>query len=164
MAKTRNKGRKMPSPKAVEVNLTEEEQKNLEALIRRHNIGQQIALRARIVLLAGQGQTNSAILRRLEINIETVQRWRNRWVKGQEIPLADLSAEERLQDMPRSGSPPRITANQRCKIEALACEITENSGRPISQWTAREIADEVIERKIVDTISGRHAARLLKRC
>ena len=164
MAKTRNKGRKMPSPKAVEVNLTEEEQKNLEALIRRHNIGQQIALRARIVLLAGQGQTNSAILRRLEINIETVQRWRNRWVKGQEIPLADLSAEERLQDMPRSGSPPRITANQRCKIEALACEIPENSGRPISQWTAREIADEVIERKIVDTISGRHAARLLKRC
>ncbi len=51
----------MPSPKAVEVNLTEEEQKNLEALIRRHNIGQQIALRAKIVLFSGQDQTNSAI-------------------------------------------------------------------------------------------------------
>jgi putative transposase len=154
----------MPSPKAVEVNLTEEEQKNLEALIRRHNIGQQIALRAKIVLFSGQGQTNSAISRRLEANIETVQRWRNRWVKGQGISLDDLSAEERLQDMPRSGAPPRITADQRCKIEALACEAPENSGRPISQWTAREIADEVIKRKIVDTISGRHAARLLKRC
>ena len=154
----------MPSPKATEVNLRKEEQKSLEELTRRHNTGQQIALRARIVLFAGQGQTNSAIVRRLDVNIKTVRCWRNRWVKGQAIPLADLSAEERLQDMPRPGAPPRITADQRCKIEALACEIPENSGRPISQWTAREIADEVIERKIVDTISGRHAARLLKRC
>lgn len=154
----------MPSPKATEVNLTKAEQKSLEQLTRRHNIGQQIALRARIVLFAGQGQTNSAIVRQLDVNIKTVRYWRNRWVKGQEIPLADLSAEERLQDMPRPGAPSRITADQRCKIEALACELPENSGRPISQWTAREIADEVIERKIVDTISGRHAARLLKRC
>lgn len=154
----------MPSPKAIEVNLTEEEQQNLEALIRRHNIGQQIALRARIILLAGQGQTNSAIARQLDINTKTVQCWRNRWLKGQEISLDDLSTEERLQDMPRSGSPPRITADQRCKIEALACEIPESSGRPISQWTAREIAEEVMERKIVESISSRHAARLLKRC
>jgi hypothetical protein len=33
----------------------------------------------------------------------------------------------------------------------------------ISQWTAREIADEVKKRKIVPDISPRHAARLLKR-
>jgi putative transposase len=165
LVKIRAQGRKkMPSPKPTEVKLTEEEQKSLEQLTRRHNIGQQIALRARIVLLARQGQTNSAIVMRLEVNIETVQRWRNRWVKAQGIPLDDLSAEDRLQDMPRSGAPSRITADQRCKIEALACEVPENSGRPISQWTAREIADEVIARKIVKTISSRHAARLLKRC
>ena len=154
----------MPSPKATEVNLTEEEQKSLEQLTRRHNIGQQIALRARIVLFAGQGQTNSEIVRQLQVSIGTVQRWRNRWVKAQGISFDDLSAEDRLQDMPRPGAPPRITADQRCKIEALACETPENSGRPISQWTAREIADEVIIRKIVETISSRHAARLLKRC
>ena len=154
----------MPSPKAIEVNLTEEEQKSWEQLTRRHNIGQQIALRARIVLFAGQGQTNSAIVRQLQVSIGTVQRWRNRWVKAQGISYDDLSAEDRLQDMPRPGAPPRITADQRCKIEALACEKPEKSGRPISQWTAREIADEVIKRKIVETISSRHAARLLKRC
>jgi len=154
----------MPSPKATEVNLSEEERISLEELVRRRNIGQQIALRARIVLFAGQGHTNSAIVRRLEVRIGTVQRWRNRWVQSQGISLADLSAEERLEDMPRSGAPPRITADQRCKIEALACETPEQSDRPISQWTSREIADEVIKRKIVKTISGRHAARLLKRC
>ncbi|MBC8506481.1 MAG: helix-turn-helix domain-containing protein [Chloroflexi bacterium] len=154
----------MPSPKATEVNLTEEEQSLLEELIRRHNIGQQIALRARIVLFAGQGQTNSVIVKQLGVNIKTVRNWRNRWVQGQGISLEDLSAEERLQDLPRSGAPARITADQRCKIEALACEMPEHSDRPISQWTAREIADEVIKRKIVESISSRHAARLLKRC
>jgi hypothetical protein len=45
----------------------------------------------------------------------------------------------------------------------MACETPEKSERPISQWTAREIADEVMKRKIVDAISARHAARLLKR-
>ena len=67
LAKAEIKEEKMPSPKAIEVNLMKEEQ-NLEALIRRHNIGQQIALRARIILLTCRGQTNSAIARRLDIN------------------------------------------------------------------------------------------------
>ena len=153
----------MPTPKATKVNLTEEEQKGLEQLVRRHNISQQIALRARIILAAGQGQTNSAIAANRKISINTVQSWRNRWVQAQGISYADLSIEDCLQDRPRPGAPSRITADQRCKIEAMACEQPENSERPISQWTGREIADEVMKRKIVENISARHAARLLKR-
>ena len=153
----------MPFPKAAEVNLSEQEQTALEQLVRRHNIGQQIALRGRIILAAGKEQTNSAIARELKVSINTAQRWRNRFAKAQKISYDDLSLEDRLQDGPRPGAPSRITADQRCKIEALACETPENSERPISQWTAREIADEVMKRKIVDDISARHAARLLKR-
>jgi putative transposase len=153
----------MPTPKATRVNLSEEERMSLEQLVRRHNIGQQIAIRARIILAAGQGQTNTAIATTLKVNIITAQLWRNRWVKAQTISYEDLSIEERLQDGPRPGAPARITADQRCQIEALACEEPEISERPISQWTAREIADEVMKRKIVEHISGRHAARLLKR-
>ena len=153
----------MPTPKATVVKLTEEEQTGLEQLVRRHNIGQQIALRGRIILAAGQGQTNSAIAANFNISINTAQSWRNRWVKAQTISYDDLSIEDRLQDGPRPGAPARITADQRCKIEALACEKPEKAGRPISQWTAREIADEVMARKIIESISGRHAARLLKR-
>jgi putative transposase len=74
-----------------------------------------------------------------------------------------LSLEDRLQDAPRPGAPAKITADQRCLIEAMACEKPEQSDRPITHWTAREIADEVKKRKIVDHISPRHAARLLKR-
>ncbi|MFQ6102108.1 MAG: helix-turn-helix domain-containing protein [Anaerolineae bacterium] len=82
----------------------------------------------------------------------------------QPIPLADLSVEERLEDLPRPGAPARITADQVCQITAMACEHPEDSGRPISHWTNREIADEIMKRGIVDQISPRHAARLLKRC
>jgi len=153
----------MPYPKATEVKLSEEEKEGLEQLIRRHNVGQQIALRGRIILSAGQGQTSSAIARNLRVSINTAQRWRNRWAKAQNISFNDLSLEDRLQDGPRPGAPSKITADQRCQIEALACEKPEKSGRPISQWTAREIANEVMERKIVGSISARHAARLLKR-
>ena len=153
----------MPTPKATEVKLNEEECTGLEQLVRRHHIGQQIALRGRIILAAGEGQTNRAIARILKVSINTAQRWRNRFAKAQTISYDDLCLEDRLQDEPRPGAPSRITADQRCQIEALACEQPEKSGRPISQWTAREIADEMIERKIVAHISRRHAARLLKR-
>jgi hypothetical protein len=46
---------------------------------------------------------------------------------------------------------------------ALACEAPGESGRPISQWSTTELAAEIVRRGLVDTISPRHAARLLKR-
>jgi len=153
----------MRGPKAQEVNLTDTERQGLEKLIKRHQVGQQIALRARIVVAAADQQTNQAIAQRYQVTLDTARLWRNRWVSLQGITLDDLSVEERLQDAPRPGAPAQITADQRCQIEALACERPEISGRPISHWTAREIADELKKRKIVKNISPRHAARLLKR-
>jgi len=153
----------LPIPKAKEVNLSDAERQGLEKLTKRHQTGQQIALRARIILAAADGLKNKEIVQRYQVTADTVRLWRNRWVGLQDIALADLSIEDRLQDAPRPGAPARITADQRCRIEALACEKPENSERPITQWTAREIADELIKRQIVDEISPRHAARLLKR-
>jgi putative transposase len=153
----------MPVPKAQVVNLSEAEREGLEKLIKRHQVGQQIALRARIILAAARGQKNTEIAQAYDVTLDTVRLWRNRWVKLQDFSLEDLSLADRLQDAPRPGAPARITADQRCRIEALACEKPEASDRPITHWTAREIADELKKRKIVDNISPRHAARLLKR-
>lgn len=154
----------MRGAKAQVVNLSESEKEGLEKLIKRHQIGQQIAKRARIVLAAARGQKNKEIAQEYKTTLDTVGLWRNRWVKLQSISFDDLSMEERLQDAPRPGAPAKITADQRCQIEALACEKPEEHGRPITHWTAREIADELKKRKIVKDISPRHAARLLKRC
>jgi len=154
----------MPTPKAQVVKLSEKERQELERLVSKHQTGQQMALRARIILAANSGQTNTAIAQKHEVKHDTVKLWRNRWVKLQDISLDDLSVEQRLSDAPRPGAPARITADQRCRIEALACEKPEASERPITHWTAREIADELKKRQIVENISPRHAARLLKRC
>jgi len=86
-----------------------------------------------------------------------------RWLGLQAASPAELSITERLSDAPKPGAPARITAEQVCQVMALACEAPEQSGRPVSQWSAREIADEIMARGIIDRISPRHAARLLKR-
>jgi len=150
-----------PQPPAV--HLTDGERQALDKLIKRHSTEQQVALRARIVLAAAAGQGNAQIGRELQVTVDTARLWRQRWLDLQAIPVPELSAEERLQDLPRPGAPARITADQVCQIEALACEKPEAAGRPISQWTSREIADEIIKRGIVEQISPRHAARLLQR-
>ena len=153
----------MPGPKPPPVDLMDEERRDLEGLVRRHTTGQQVAERARIVLLAADGLNNSEIARQLGLEPDTVRLWRQRWLSLREVAVADLSVAARLADAPRSGTPARITPEQVARIVALACEAPSASGRPISQWSSREIADEIRRRGIVATISPRHAARLLKR-
>jgi transposase len=153
----------MPGPKALAIHVSEEASNGLSKLIKAHQTGQQIVLRARIIVAAGEGHSNAQIARRLAVHLDTVRLWRQRWQLLEPIPLSELSVAERLEDLPRPGAPARITADQRCQIEVLACEQPEKSGRPITHWTGREIADELIQRKIVESISPRHAGRLLKR-
>ena len=153
----------MRGPKPPVVELSPEVRHELETLLRRRSLPQQLALRARIILAAADGENNSQIARSLGLETDTVRLWRNRWLSFAFISLSDLSLDERLSDVPRSGRPIQITAEQRCQIVALACEAPKDAGRPISQWTGREIADEVIKRGILPTISARHASRLLKK-
>jgi transposase len=149
--------------RATPLTLTADERQGLETLVRRHSTPQQVATRARIVLAAAAGRPLVQIAHDVGLSRESVRLWRDRWLALQDIPLADLSVAERLADAPRPGAPARMTAEQVCQVVALACEAPTASGRPISQWTHQEIADEIMRRGIVETISPRHAARLLKR-
>jgi len=148
---------------ATKVVLSEKEQEELLKITKRHKSEQQQVLRSQIVLYAAQGYSNAKIARELDINVDTARLWRDRWVGLQEIDLETLSAAERLKDAPRPGKPPRITEEQKCKMAVIACEAPSKSGRPISQWTGAEIADEVKAQGIIEQISPRHAARLLKK-
>ena len=145
------------------VELSPEERQGLENLVCRHSTPQQVASRGRIILATAAGLNNSQIARQMSLNVDTVRFWRNRWLGLKAASLEDLSLEERLRDAPRPGAPARITPEQVCQVVALACEAPSQSGRPISQWTSRELAAEIMAQSIVDRISPRHAARLLKR-
>jgi len=160
--KGKSRGKPMPK-RATQITLCEEEQTALVRLTKRHGSAQQLVLRARIVLAANEGQGNAEIARHLSVTAETARLWRDRWAALQDISLKDRGIEERLADAPRPGVPARITAEQRCQMEVLACEAPSQAGRPISQWSGREIAEEMVQRGIVERISRRHAARLLKK-
>lgn len=154
--------------RATAIHLSEKEQEELTRLTRRHRSEQQVVLRARIILAAAQGSSNIQIARELDINVDTVRLWRDRWARWQEIDQEKseqdaVNLAQRLQDAPRPGAVPKFTAQQRAQMAALACEAPAKTGRPISQWTGREIADELKAREIVTQISPRHAARLLKK-
>jgi putative transposase len=153
----------MPGPQPEQIELSDKARRALEKLGARHTTSQQKAQRARIILKAGEGKNNAEIAREVRQSIDMVRLWRRRWLELSAIAWEDLSVEERLDDLPRPGAPARLTADQVCQMEQLACQAPEKTGRPISQWTGREIADEIVARGIVETISARHAARLLKR-
>ena len=152
----------MSGPQPGAITLSEPERSALAPLVRADTTGQQLALRARIVLAAATGQNNTQVAATLGIAAKTAHQWRDRWRAVATVPLPDLGVAARLADAPRSGAPARLTAAQVCQIVALACERPADSDRPISQWSAREVADEIVQRGITDRLSPRHAARLLQ--
>jgi putative transposase len=153
----------MRGPNPPTIVLADAARQELAQLVRRHTTPQQIALRARIVLAAADGANNCQIARQLAVSLDMVRRWRERWRLLQAAALDDLPLAERLTAAPRPGAPRQSSAEQECRILAMACEPPVDSARPISQWTGREVADEIKPRGIVGQISPRHAARLLKR-
>ena len=70
--------------------------------------------------------------------------------------------EDCLQDAPRSGPPPTFSPWQIVSIISIACEKPELCGRPVSKWTSREVADEAVKRRIVDSISKSHVGKILR--
>lgn len=149
--------------RATPITWSEEEHNAFVRRTKGHGSAHHLVLRARMVLAAGEGKRNAEMARRVSVSVETVRLWRDRWAPWQEMSLKERGVEERCADAPRPGVPPRITAEQRCHMEVLACEAPSQSGRPISQWSGRDMADALVQRGIVERISRRHAARLLKK-
>jgi putative transposase len=121
-----------------------------------------------------KGKPNSRIAKIMSCSIDKVKHWRYKWLDNQNA-LAKIEYEQRntnklkksireiLKDNPRPGAPPTYSSEQYCQIPAVAPEHPEESGRPISQWTSRELADECNKRGITSGISGRQTGRFLKR-
>ena len=152
--------------------ISERQRAVLEGLSRRHGTGQQVALRARLVLATAE-QSGTAVAAAYGVDRDTVGLWRARWAAAQErltaldaegVPERELRAavQEALRDAPRPGTPPTCTAPQVIGIVKLACTPPQEADCPCSQWSARELADAAIRQGIVETISPRTVGRFLK--
>jgi hypothetical protein len=149
--------------KAAKIQVTEKQHRILEQVNRSATAPKRLVQRVSVILMGFAGMLNVAISQKLGLARKQVGLWRRRWqlsfdalvaIECQESPAALRRViEEVLSDAPRSGSPGTFTAEQVTLILAVACESPELSGRPIDRWTHRELADEVIAREIVTSIS-----------
>lgn len=149
----------MPRLTPTPVKVTPEERAQLESLVRAHSTPQQLALRARMILLGADNVGVREAARQLNIWPKTVRTWRKRW--NDTSAVASLAV--RLADGPRSGVKPTFTPEQICAIVALACLPPEEAGVPITHWSQSELARQAVGRGIVSGISHSSVGRFLKR-
>lgn len=159
-------------PRVPPLELSERQRALLVQFTRQASCPQAVVLRARIILQAATEARLQHIAETFGVHPDTVRTWRQRWVAaGSRLAGVEAKADdatlrqvirEVLTDAPRSGTPATFSAEQICQIIAVSCEPVEATGRPVSHWTPRELADEVITRGIVSRISPRQVGRFLK--
>jgi len=165
---------KMPAPKSPPIAVSEQQKEILAKITRQSTADFREVSRASLLLEIAKGKPNSKIAKIKNCSIDKVKHWRYKWLDNQEalikveteqrdINKLEKSIREILKDNPRPGAPPTYSSEQYCQILAVALEQPEESGRPISQWSSRELADECNKRGITSGISDRQVGRFLKR-
>ncbi len=108
--------------------LSNAERQTLEQLVRRRKTAQQLALRARIVLLAATGLSNTRVATRLGVCVQTVGKWRSRFLRDR---------LDGLYDEPRPGAPRRISDAQ---VEDVLVRTLETTPPNATHWSSRSMA------------------------
>jgi len=162
----------MPYLQASQIHLSAQQQELLQRMVHRTTSAQRLVKRGQIILEAAEGTSNTSIARHVQVDYETVRRWRDRWRAAEsrlqaieatgQPKLLSQAIEVLLTDEQRPGAPATFTFEQFMQIMALACEKPEAVDRPVSSWTPRELADEAVKRGIVTQISPRTVERFLK--
>lgn len=134
------------------LNLSKAERQELQEIVRKGKNKARVITRARILLLSNEGRTDEQIAEALQIGRATVERIRRRAVRE--------SVQIALVDRPRPGTEPKLNAKQEAQLIALAC-----SEPPPGQkrWTIRLLMEEVMQQKIVDSISFETVRRVVKK-
>jgi transposase len=149
------------------ISVSPEQNELLQSIIRSREVPHSLAQRSQFVLAAAQGSTNKATAEELGWCEETVGLWRKRWVQGS-AGLAKLEQKPKrlreaisalLADKPRPGCPGTFTAEQICRILAVACE---KPPEHLSHWTRPELVREATRRGIVERISETSMGVLLR--
>jgi transposase len=142
-------------------------------LVRRSSAPQRLVRRAQIILMLAAGKTFNQVARALGVLRQTVYKWGKRWriqaqrlaeVEAQACPDHVLSGvlEGLLMDAYRAGKPATFSPEQIVKLIAVACERPQDCGRPITRWSSRELAAEMVKRGIVKRSARSTISQLLK--
>ncbi len=109
--------------------VSEEQRAVLERWVGAQKTPQSVALRARIVLLAAEGESNSQIARTLAVSRPTVILWRSRFAEGGTAALTETR--------PGRGRKPTISA---AKIKTIVRATTQTTPPGQTHWSCRTMA------------------------
>jgi len=114
---------------APEVKLSNEQRQQLEKLARGRTVTVRAAQRAKMILMAASGLTDSAIGKALGVSRQNVARWRGRFV---ERGLAGIE-----KDAPRPGRKPQISAK---RVQQIVRLTTHEKPADATHWSTRSMA------------------------
>ena len=134
------------------VDLTKDERTYLLDLIKSGTNRARKLNRARILLLADEGRTDSEIVEALHTGPATVQRIRKRFVEG--------NLERALNEDPRPGGQRKLDEKAESVLEMLA-HSKPPDGR--KRWTLQLLADRLVALKVVDSISHETVRKEVKK-
>jgi putative transposase len=138
--------------KKYRVTLTDEERKCLQGMVQKGKIGARKINRAHILLLADEGESDVAIMEAVHTGESTVHRVRQGFVEE--------GFEAALHERRRPGKERILQGRQAAFLVALACTPPPTGRR---RWTMKLLADRLVERQIVETISDETVRRTLKK-
>lgn len=134
--------------------LKDEDRKNLEKIAKSRTAEVRLVQRAQIILLAAEGKyRNTEIGEKVGCNRITVRKWRRRFRE---------SGMDGLKDMARSGHPLEFSAQERAEVLAMATRKPEDEGKHFTDWSVRELANHVVAKGIIETISPTTVFRWLR--
>lgn len=147
----------MPA-KRYRVELTSEEREELKALVSRGRSAAYKQTHARILLMSDEAQddlpmTDEAIAQALKVGHATVERVRRRCVE--EGIDAALNRKKQLRRRAK-----KLDGEAEAHLIAIACS-EPPQGR--TSWTLKLLADRLVEREIVDSISTETVRKALKK-
>jgi len=134
------------------VDLTKEERTYLLDFIKSDKKSARKLNRARILLLADEGKSDSKIAEALHTGTATIHRTRQRFVAG--------NLDRALHERPRLGGQKKLDEKGEAVLETLA-HSKPPAGR--KRWTLHLLADRLVQLKVVESISYETVRQELKK-
>ncbi len=141
----------MPAKKYI-VTLTIVERQELLTLTRAGELSARKMKRAQILLKADENWKDKEIIEALNTSRSTVERSRKRYVEG--------GLEKALNDDTRPGARRKLDGRAEAHLIALACSDAPDDS---DHWTLRALADELVELRLVESISHEAVRQYLKK-
>ncbi len=115
----------------VPIELSSEEREGLERFVRRRKTAQQLATRARVILLSAEGHSNREVAKRVGVHETTVCKWRRRF---QDKRL------DGLLDEPRPGTSRKLSDRM---VERIVTTTLESTPDDATHWSTRDLAKRI---------------------